>query len=149
MRRAGGVRCSSHPLSSDVSLLLPPVSTHLFSLTGDVLYHQNFLTHRLIQYQLRGLRALVKLAVSSFVFAAAVIALCCILTSLEFAELRILHAAPAVIRPGTTHFALSCYELFASLALGRLLFSLQSLVQTLGSFLGPGTPRSLVIPQSV
>ena len=59
------------PLQSHVvSLLLPVVSTLVFSRTGGVLSLQSILTHRFPQFPLRNLCSLVTLAVSSLVFAA-------------------------------------------------------------------------------
>ena len=52
MIRPGWMRCSSHPLSRVVSLL---VFTLLFSRTGDVLFHQNSSIHTFPQYPLRNL----------------------------------------------------------------------------------------------
>ena len=65
-----GERCL-HPLQSlVVSLLLPLVSTLVFSRTGGVLSLQSILTHRFPRFPLRNLCSLVMLAVSSLVFAA-------------------------------------------------------------------------------
>ena len=58
------------PLSLVVSLLLSFVSTLVFSRTGGVRSHLNFLTHRFPQFPPRNLCSLVMLAVSSLVFAA-------------------------------------------------------------------------------
>ena len=101
------------------SLFLPLVSTLVFSRTGSVLFHLNSLTHELPWFLLRNLCSLVTLAVCSFVFAATDTAFCKALISLELAELRILHAAPADSFR-TLHSALFSYRLFAPLALWRL-----------------------------
>ena len=53
-----------------VSLLLPLVSTLVFSQTGGILSHRNSLTHRFPRFPPRNLCSLVMLAVSSLVFAA-------------------------------------------------------------------------------
>ena len=63
-------RCLRPPQSLAVSLLLSLVSTVVFSRTGGVLSHRNFLAHRFPQFPLRNLCSLVMLAVSSLVFAA-------------------------------------------------------------------------------
>ena len=65
-----GERCLRPPQSHVVSLLLPLVSTLVFSRTGGVLSLQSILTHRFPQFPLRNLCSLVMLAVSSLVFAA-------------------------------------------------------------------------------
>ena len=65
-----GERCLRPPQSLVVSLLLPLVSTLVFSWTGGVLSLQSILTHRFPQFSLRNLCSLVMLAVSSLVFAA-------------------------------------------------------------------------------
>ena len=65
-----GERYLRPPQSLVVSLLLPLVSTLVFSRTGGVLSHLNSLTHRFPQFPLRNLCSLVMLAVSSLVFAA-------------------------------------------------------------------------------
>ena len=65
-----GERCLHPPQSLVVSLLLPLVSTLVFSRTGGVLSLQSILTHRSPQFPLRNLCSLVMLAVSSLVFAA-------------------------------------------------------------------------------
>ena len=59
-----------------VSLLLPLVSTFVYSRTGGVLSLQSILTHRFPQFPLRNLCSLVMLAVSSLVFAAMDTAFC-------------------------------------------------------------------------
>ena len=70
MSWSDGKRCLCLPQSLVVSLLLSLVSTLVFSRTGGVLSHQNFLTRRFPQFPLRNLCSLVMLAVSSLVFAA-------------------------------------------------------------------------------
>ena len=65
-----GKCCLRLPLSLVVSLLLPLVSTLVFSRTGGVLSLQSILTHRFPQFPLRSLCSLVMLAVPSLVFAA-------------------------------------------------------------------------------
>ena len=65
-----GERCLRLLQSLVVSLLLPLVSTVVFSQTGGVLSLPNILTHRFPQLPLRNLCSLVMLAVSSLVFAA-------------------------------------------------------------------------------
>ena len=65
-----GERCLHLPQSIVVCLLLPLVSTLIFSRTGGVLSLQSILTHRFSQFPLRNLCSLVMLAVSSLVFAA-------------------------------------------------------------------------------
>ena len=64
-----GVRYLRPPQSLVVSLLLPLISTLLFSRTRGVLSHRSSLTHRLPRFPLRNLCSLVTLAVSSLVFA--------------------------------------------------------------------------------
>ena len=64
------VRYLRSPQSLVVSLLLPVVSTLVFSRTGNVLSHLNALTHRFPRFPPRNLCSLVMLAVSSLVFAA-------------------------------------------------------------------------------
>ena len=65
------------PLQSLVaSLLLSLVSTLVFSRTGSVLPHRNFLTHRFPQFPLRNLYSLVMLAVSSLIYVATDTAFC-------------------------------------------------------------------------
>ena len=65
-----GERYFRPPQSLVVSLLLPIVSTLVFSRTGGVLSHLNFLTHRFPQFPPRNLCFLVMLAVSSLVYSA-------------------------------------------------------------------------------
>ena len=65
-----GERCLRLPLSLVVSLLLSLVSTLVLSRTGGVLSHRGSLTHRYPRFPPRNLCSLVKLAVSSLVFAA-------------------------------------------------------------------------------
>ena len=66
-----------HPLQSlVVSLFLSLVSTHVFSRTGGVLFHQSSLTHMFPRFPPRNLCSLVMLAVSSLVFAATNTAFC-------------------------------------------------------------------------
>ena len=65
-----GVRYLRPPLSLVVSLLLSLVSSLVLSRTGGVLSHRNCLTHRFPRFPLRNLCSLVKLAVSSLVYAA-------------------------------------------------------------------------------
>ena len=65
-----GERCLRPPQSHVVSLLLPLVSTLVFSRTGGVLSLQSILTHSFPRFPLRNLCSLVMLAVSSLVFAA-------------------------------------------------------------------------------
>ena len=65
-----GERCLRPPQSHVVSLLLSLVSTLVLSRTGGVLSLQSILTHRFPQFSLRNLCSLVRLAVSSLVFAA-------------------------------------------------------------------------------
>ena len=65
-----GERYFRVPQSLVVSLLLSVVSTLVFSRTGGVLSHLNFLTHRLPRFPPRNLCSLVMLAVSSLVCAA-------------------------------------------------------------------------------
>ena len=65
-----GVRYLRPPLSLVVSLLLPLVSTLVFSRTGGILSLPNILTHRFPRFPLRNLCSLVMLAVSSLVFSA-------------------------------------------------------------------------------
>ena len=60
-----GECCLRPPQSHVVSLLLPLVSTLVFSRTGGVLSLQSILTHRFPQFPLRNLCSLVMLAVSS------------------------------------------------------------------------------------
>ena len=84
-----------------VSLLLPLVSTLVFSQTGGVLSHLNSLTHRFSRFPPRNLCSLVTLAVFSLVYAATGTAFCEVLISLGLAESRILPAAPVDTRPKT------------------------------------------------
>ena len=70
MSSPDGEGCLRPPQSLVVSLLLPLVSTLVFSQSGGVLSLQSILTHRLPQFPLRNLCSLVMLAVSSLVFAA-------------------------------------------------------------------------------
>ena len=65
-----GLRYLRPPQSVVVSLLLPLISTLLFSRTGGVLSHRNSLTHRLPRFPPENSSSLVKLAVSSSVYAA-------------------------------------------------------------------------------
>ena len=65
-----GECCLCPPQSLVVSLLLPLISTLVFSRTGGILSHRNSLTHRFPQFPLRNLCSLVMLAVSSLIFAA-------------------------------------------------------------------------------
>ena len=66
-----------HPLQPlEVSLLLSLVSTHLSSLTGEVLSHRNSSTHMFSRFPPRNLCSLVTLAVFSFVYAATDTAFC-------------------------------------------------------------------------
>ena len=65
-----GERCLRPPQSLVVCLLLPLVSTLVFSRIGGVLSLQSILTHRFSQFPLRNLCSLVMLAVFSLVFAA-------------------------------------------------------------------------------
>ena len=58
------------PQSVVVSLLLPLISTLLFSRTGGILSHRNSLTHRLPRFPPENSSSFVKLAVSSSVYAA-------------------------------------------------------------------------------
>ena len=69
-----GERCLRLPQSLVVSLLLPLVSTLVFSRTGGVLSLPHILTHRFPRFSLRNLCFLVMLAVFSLVFAATDIA---------------------------------------------------------------------------
>ena len=94
-----GERYLSPPQSVVVSILLSLVSTLLFSRIGGVLPHRNSSTYRFPRFPLGNLCSLVMLAVTSLVFAATDTALCRALISLKLAEPRIIHAAPAVIRP--------------------------------------------------
>ena len=71
-----GERYLRPPQSLVVSLLLPLVSTLVFSRTGGVLSLRSILTHRFPQFPLRNLCSLVMLAVSSLVFAAMDTAFC-------------------------------------------------------------------------
>ena len=64
------VRYLRPPQSLVVSLLLPFVSTLVFSRTGGLLSHRSSLTHRFPRFPLRNLCSLVMLAVSSLVYAA-------------------------------------------------------------------------------
>ena len=59
-----------------VSLLLSLISTLLFSQTGGIQSHQNFLTHMFPQFPLRNLCSLIMLAVFSLVYAATNTAFC-------------------------------------------------------------------------
>ena len=65
-----GARYLRPPQSLVVSLLLPVVSTIVFSRTGGVLSHRNSLTHRFPRFPPRNMCSLVMLAVSSLIFAA-------------------------------------------------------------------------------
>ena len=65
-----GERYFCSPQSLVVSLLLPLVSTLVFSQTGGVLSLRSIFTHRFPRFPLRNLCFLVMLAVSSLVFAA-------------------------------------------------------------------------------
>ena len=65
-----GERYLRPPQSLAVSLLLPLVSTLLFSRTGSVLSYRSILTHRFPRFPPRNLCSLVMLAVSSLVYAA-------------------------------------------------------------------------------
>ena len=65
-----GERYLRPPQPLVVSLLLSLISTLVFSRTGGVLSHQNFLTHRFPRFSLRNLCSLVMLTVFSLVFAA-------------------------------------------------------------------------------
>ena len=71
-----GERCLRPPQSLVVSLLLPLVSTLVFSRTGGVLSLQSILTHRFPRFPLRDFCSLVMLGVSSLVFAAMDTAFC-------------------------------------------------------------------------
>ena len=101
MSWSDGERYLRPPQSLVVSLLLSLVSTLVFSRTGDVLCHQNSLTHRFPQFSQRNLCSLVMLAVSSLVYSATDTAFFYILISLGLAESRILPAAPVDTRPRT------------------------------------------------
>ena len=68
--RPDGERCLRPPQSLVVSLLLPLVSTLVFSQNGGILSHRSILTHRFPRFLLRNLCSLVMLAVSSLLFAA-------------------------------------------------------------------------------
>ena len=105
-----------------LSLYSPLISTLLFSRTGGVVSHLNSLTHRLLRFPLKNLCSVFTLIVSSLVFAATDTAYCQALFSLELAESRILHAAPAAIHPRTPsfHSALSSYAILGPLALWQL-----------------------------
>ena len=70
------VRYLRPPQSLVVSLLLPLLSTLVFSRTGGILSHQSILTHRFPRFPLRNLCSLVMLAVSSLVFTATDTAFC-------------------------------------------------------------------------
>ena len=84
-----------------VSLLLYFVSTLVFSRTGGVPSHQNFLTHRFSRFPPSNLCSLFTLAVFYLVYAATNTAFCLIFVSLGLAESRILLAASADTRPRT------------------------------------------------
>ena len=71
-----GVRYLRPPQPLVVSLLLPLVSTLVFSRTGDVLSHRNSSTHRFPRFPPRNLYSLVTLAVFSLDFAATDTAFC-------------------------------------------------------------------------
>ena len=62
------VRCFSHLQSHVVTFPSPLASTHLFSQTGDVVSHQNSLTHRSPQYLLKNLRFLVSFSATDISF---------------------------------------------------------------------------------
>ena len=94
-----------------VSLLLSLVSTLLFSRTGGVLSHLNFLTRRFPRFPPRNLCSLVRLAVFSLVFAATDTAFCFVLIFLELAESRILSAAPVDTRARTLLFSFCTVQL--------------------------------------
>ena len=87
-----------HPLQSLVVSFLSLVSTLIFSRIGDVLSHQNSLTHRFPQFPPRNLCSFVMLAVFSLVYAATDTAFFQVLISVGLAESRILPAAPADTR---------------------------------------------------
>ena len=85
--------CSLSPLISRIH--------SCFSQTGGTLSYLNSLTCRFPRFPLRNLCSLIMLAVSSLVYAATNTAFCYVFISLELAESRILHAAPANTRPRT------------------------------------------------
>ena len=100
-----------------------------------MLSHLNTLTPRFPPFPLRSLCSLATLAVSPLVFAATHKAFCCTPISLKLAYYRILHAAPAVIRPRTPLISPCVVQLRTLCAACSLanLFSLRPLVQALGS----------------
>ena len=65
-----GERYSCPLQSLVVSFFLSLISTLVFSWTGGVLSHQNFLTHRFPRFPLRNLCSIVMVAVSSLIFGA-------------------------------------------------------------------------------
>ena len=109
-----GERDPSPLQSLVVSLLLPLVSTLLFSRTGGALSHQNSLTHKFPRFPPKNLCALSSRSVFSPVFAATNTGFYLALISLGLAKSRIFSEAPADTRPSTPliSFCTVSYGLF-------------------------------------
>ena len=144
--------CYLRPLQSlVVSLLLSLVFTLLFSRTGGVLSHRNFLTYRFPRFLPRN-------------FCFLPLSLCSLSSTvqqtqpsvklLSFQDWQNRESIPQRLRtlvPGqfSSHSALSSYGLYASLALWRLSVSLRPLVQVLGNCPASGAPWSLAMSPSL
>ena len=126
------MRCSSYLQSQYFLFILPSVSTLLSDWRR--MPHVNSSTYWFPRFPLRNLCSLVTLAVFSLEFAARAQPTVELL-SLELAEWRILHVAPAVIRPRTPLISLSCP---ATVSLHTLCFRgllyIRPLVQAVGTF---------------
>ena len=121
-----------------VSLILPLVSTFLFSSKESVLSNMNSVIIKALRCPQKNLCFLVTLAVFSLVFAATVTAFCLTLIFLESAESRIFHAVPAVIQPRTPLISFCTVQLrtlYAARSLATLCLSAIS-GSVLGKFSG-------------
>ena len=128
-----------------VSPLLSVVSTLVFSRTGGVLSHQNFLTHKFPRFPPRNLCSLVMLAVSSLQWTQLTVKL---LSLYDWQNRESFLQCLWTLVPGhlSCHSARSSYGLFTPLTLWRLSVSLRPLVQTLGSCPASGAPWSSAMP---
>ena len=134
-----------------VTLLLSQVSPFLFSRTGGVLSHLNFLTHKLPRFPPRNLCFYVMLAVFSLAFAATDTAFCLASISLELTESKILLAALADTRHRTPLISF-CTAQLRTLCVARSLavFCLSTTyVPRPGSFPASGAPWSSAINPSL
>ena len=133
------------PLTFPCSLALL-VSTILFR-TGGVLPHVNSSIHKFSRYP----QEIATFAVFLPIFLAVDLTFYLNLISVELGELRILRQRLWSSDPGhlSSHFALSCYVFFVSLAIWRLLFSLRPLVHVLRSCPAFGVPCSFTMSPSL